>query len=176
MQLHDYIKVIPDVLDHRFCSDLINNKKYKYEPSTILDGIGVTKKDTKIRNCFRTGLFEEDDKIIYQAVGTVIHKYIEELKISLPGEIEDSGYDILKYEKGGFYILHTDDNKVFPRRVSISFLINEEYEGGELQFFGDYKIKGNIGSAITFPANFCYPHEVLPVESGIRYSIVTWVF
>ena len=176
MQLHDYIKVIPDVLDHRFCSNLINNKKYKYEPSIILDRRLVGKKDTKIRNCLHTELFDEDDKIVCQAVGTVIHKYIEELKLSLPGEIEDSGYQILKYEKGRFYVQHTDDNKTFPRRISISFLVNEEYEGGELQFFGEYKIKGNIGSAITFPANFCYPHEILPVKLGTRYSIVTWVF
>jgi hypothetical protein len=25
-----------------------------------------------------------------------------------------------------------------------------------------------------FPSNFLYPHSVLPVTEGTRYSIVTW--
>ena len=176
IQLGDYIKVFPDVIDHKFCSDLVKNKKYKYEPTMIGDGHLTRKIDTKMRNCLSTPLLKEDDKIVFQAVGTIIHKYIEELKLVLPGEIEDSGYEILKYEKGGFYIQHTDDNKDFPRRISISLLINDEYEGGEMQFFKNYKVQGKIGSAIVFPSNFCYPHEVLPIESGTRYSIITWVF
>ena len=182
MQLQDYIIVIPDVLDHQFCSDLINNKKYKYGPAEILvtwegqpNQYAIPSIDTTIRNCSHTALLEEDDKVVFQAVGTAIHEYIQEVKIDLPGELTDSGYDLLKYETGGFYIQHTDDLKEVPRRVSISLLINEEYEGGEFQFFGDYKIQGETGSAIVFPSNFCYPHEVLQVESGTRYSIVTWI-
>ena len=176
IQLKDYIKVFPDAIDHKFCSDLIKNKKYKYEHTVILDAFLTRKKDTTIRNCLSTPLLKEDDEIVFQAVGKIIHKYIEESKIELSGEITDSGYEILKYEKGGFYVQHTDDNKDIPRRIAISFLINDEYEGGEFQFFGDYKIQGKTGSAIIFPANFCYPHEVLPVKSGTRYSIITWVF
>ena len=182
MQLQDYIIEIPDVLDHRFCSDLINNKKYEYNPAEIMmtwegqpQKYAIPSIDTTIRNCSKASLFEEDDKIVFQAVGTIIHKYIEKLNIDLPGELNDSGYDMLKYERGGFYIQHTDDLKDIPRRVSISLLLNDEYEGGEMQFLGDYKVNGKIGSAIVFPSNFCYPHEVLPVESGTRYSIVTWI-
>ena len=176
IQLDDYIKVFPDVLDAKFCSEIIRNKKYKYDPTLILDAHLIRKKDTEIRNCLTTPLLKEDDKIVYQAVGTTIHEYIKELKVDLPGELNDSGYVILKYEKGGFYIRHTDDNKNIPRRISISILLNEEYEGGEMQFFGDYKVNGKTGSAIVFPSNFCYPHEILPVKSGTRYSIITWLF
>ena len=31
------------------------------------------------------------------------------------------------------------------------------------------------GSAIIFPSNFMYPHEIMPVKSGTRFSIITWV-
>ena len=31
------------------------------------------------------------------------------------------------------------------------------------------------GSAIIFPSNFMFPHEVNRIEKGTRYSIVTWL-
>jgi len=181
LELLDYIKVFPNVLDKRFCEDIINNKEYKYISTQVMSPEKQYLPDKKVRNCTGTRLFEEDDNIIYQAVGTTINKYIEELQPTrrdnlFSDEIKDSGYDLLKYEKGGLYIQHTDESKEYTRRVSISFLLNEEYEGGELQFFGDYKVQGETGSAIIFPSNFCYPHEVLPIKSGTRYSIITWVF
>jgi len=178
MKLQDYIKVIPSILGHRSCLDIINNKEYKYIQSKV-GGIGIKRnEDSKIRNCSYTYLSPEDDKICHQAVGKAINKYIEELQPNnpLPFKFNDSGYELLKYKKGGFFIQHVDDYKSISRRVSISLLINEEYEGGEMQFFGDYKVSGGIGSAIIFPSNFCYPHEVLPVKSGTRYSLVTWIF
>ena len=175
MQLEDYIQVIPDVLDTKFCSEIVKNKKYKYEAASVIGANGKEIKP-KMRNCSSSKILGEDDKIIYQVVGSLINKYIEKTKCNIPKRIDDSGYEVLKYKKGGFYLQHTDDLKEIPRRVSMSLLINDEYEGGELQFFGGYKVSGRVGSAIVFPANFCYPHEVLPVLSGARYSIITWVF
>ena len=61
IQLKDYIKVFPDAIDHKFCSDLIKNKKYKYEHTVILDAFLTRKKDTTIRNCLSTPLLKEDD-------------------------------------------------------------------------------------------------------------------
>ena len=88
---------------------------------------------------------------------------------------QDSGYDLLKYEVGGFYIPHTDHFKNVPREISCSFMLNDDYEGGEFAFFDRelvYKLKK--GSCIMFPSNFMYPHEIMPVTSGTRYSIITW--
>ena len=88
---------------------------------------------------------------------------------------QDSGYDLLKYETGQFYTQHTDSFKGRPRAVSCSFMLNDDYEGGEFAFFNRelvYNLKK--GSCIMFPSNFMYPHEIMPVTSGTRYSIVTW--
>ena len=30
------------------------------------------------------------------------------------------------------------------------------------------------GSAVCFPSNFTFPHEILPVTKGTRYALVTW--
>jgi predicted 2-oxoglutarate/Fe(II)-dependent dioxygenase YbiX len=53
--------------------------------------------------------------------------------------------------------------------------LNDEYEGGEFAFFDrEIIIRGGKGSIVMFPSNFMFPHEVMPVTSGTRYSIITW--
>jgi predicted 2-oxoglutarate/Fe(II)-dependent dioxygenase YbiX len=177
LKLNDYIKIFPNVLDTQFCENIINNKKYKFTKASIISGSG----DPKSRNCYITKIVGEDDDIIYQAVAKTLNKYFEILAQLEPSSASlglrgDTGYDLLKYETGGFYIQHLDDSTDSTRRISMTLLLNEEYEGGEFQFFGDYKVTGKTGSAIVFPSNFCYPHEILPIKSGTRYSIITWMF
>jgi predicted 2-oxoglutarate/Fe(II)-dependent dioxygenase YbiX len=88
---------------------------------------------------------------------------------------QDSGYELLRYKEGQFYIQHTDSFKDCPRAVSCSFALNDDYEGGEFAFF-DRELVYNLkkGSCIMFPSNFMYPHEIMPTTSGTRYSIITW--
>jgi predicted 2-oxoglutarate/Fe(II)-dependent dioxygenase YbiX len=62
-----------------------------------------------------------------------------------------------------------------PRSVSCSFALNDDYEGGEFAFFDrELKYKLKKGSILLFPSSFMYPHEIMPVTKGTRYSIVTW--
>jgi hypothetical protein len=86
----------------------------------------------------------------------------------------DSGFDILRYEVGQLISYHVDDNE--PRVLSMSIALNDDYTGGEFRFFknDNIKVKLNAGCAIMFPSNFMYPHEILPVTSGTRYSMITW--
>ena len=66
------------------------------------------------------------------------------------------------------------------RKISVSAILNEDYEGGELQFktltpMGKVQIatvKGNKGDVIVFPSYI--NHRVTPVTKGTRYSIVAW--
>ena len=40
----------------------------------------------------------------------------------------------LRYDEGCFYKLHTDHHTNIPRTLSMIFLLNNDYEGGELVF------------------------------------------
>jgi hypothetical protein len=113
------------------------------------------------------------DKELFQCAADVISKYKDVYPLA---EIEqDSGYDLLRYEEGQFYIQHTDSCKVIPRTISCSFALNADYEGGEWGFWDrSLTIKIPKGAAILFPSNFMYPHEIMPVTKGTRYSVVTW--
>jgi hypothetical protein len=113
------------------------------------------------------------DDEVFECTKKAIQKYNEKFKQAHISK--DSGYQLLKYEKGGFYIQHVDSFIDIPRTISCSFILNNDFKGGEFSFFNNtlvYSLKK--GSAIMFPSNFLYPHSVLPVIDGTRYSIVTW--
>jgi prolyl 4-hydroxylase len=61
-----------------------------------------------------------------------------------------------------------------PRVLSMSMMLNNEYTGGEFLFWKSLSIPVPAGCAIMFPANFMFPHEVLPITSGTRYAMITW--
>ena len=54
--------------------------------------------------------------------------------------------------------------------------LNDDYEGGELVFFGGETIEFKQGDLLIFPSNFLYPHRVEPVKSGVRWSYISWVW
>lgn len=84
-------------------------------------------------------------------------------------------WQILKYGKGHHFENHVDDNKGTPRTFSISYYLNDDYEGGEIEFprFG-LKVKPKANMAILFAANYVYNHKIYPVTEGTRYTVVNW--
>ena len=88
--------------------------------------------------------------------------------------------DLLKYSVGGKYEVHVDQCTTVPRHISIIMNLNDEYEGGELIFTNQQskeikKLNLEKGSVVFFPSNFMYPHSILPITKGTRYSIVSWL-
>tara|TARA_Y100001972_G_scaffold126272_1_gene179604 strand:- start:257 stop:859 length:603 start_codon:yes stop_codon:yes gene_type:complete len=87
---------------------------------------------------------------------------------------------ITKYEKNGHYDFHSDGNGFSrtvnnekTRKLSMSIILNDDYEGGEFEFYGHKKsIKPTKGTVIVFPSYMV--HRVKPVTKGIRYSVVAW--
>ena len=89
-------------------------------------------------------------------------------------------YDGIKFASGlERYMYHVDHGYGTPRTLSIVYLLNNDYEGGELVFNFQNKqsmtIKKIPNTLIIFPSNFCFVHQVTPVTSGIRFSAVSWI-
>jgi len=95
----------------------------------------------------------------------------------LPKEVDlynkYSGYWLCKYPVGGRLSNHADLDGD-SGSVTISYTINDDYEGGELRFWDNYELKNYSNSVHIYPSNFLYPHKVTPVTKGDRYSIVCW--
>lgn len=180
--LADYIVVIENAVTDALCDAVLNEYKNCNDWIDALVGHGL---DTNTRNCQNIGISFDSmiaknhgtrknlDSYLYISAANAIKQYRE--KHPICNIAQDSGYDLLRYEIGQFYLQHIDSFKDRPRAVSCSFALNDDYEGGEFAFFDRelvYKLKK--GDALMFPSNFMYPHEVMPVTSGTRYSIVTW--
>lgn len=54
--------------------------------------------------------------------------------------------------------------------------LNNDYEGGELVMWENEIVELKAGDVMVFPSNFLYPHKVLPITKGTRYSYVSWVW
>ena len=85
---------------------------------------------------------------------------------------------LLKYKEGGFYKEHVDHCPNAPRNLSFIYLVNDDYEGGELVFKLPYgkniSVEVNKNKLLIWPSNFLYPHQVNPVKKGEKYSLVSW--
>lgn len=96
-------------------------------------------------------------------------------KFGIEEELYHENYNILKYRTGEEYKAHYDGGTYTKRAVSAIVYLNNDYEGGELEFKNfDIKIKPEPGMLIIFPANYAYTHIAHPVISGTKYAIVTW--
>jgi predicted 2-oxoglutarate/Fe(II)-dependent dioxygenase YbiX len=180
--INDYIVVFENIVTPNLCDAILN--EYANTNEWLDTGTrGGIRKDIRSAT---TILMSTDqviavnekvrrklDKYVFASAGLAIRKYNE--KFTLCNIEQDSGYELLRYETGQFYTTHTDSFKGAPRAVSCSFVLNDDYEGGEFAFFNRELIyKLPKGSVLMFPSNFMYPHEVMPVTRGTRYSIVTW--
>lgn len=85
-------------------------------------------------------------------------------------------YNVLRYRGGQEYHAHYDGGTDIGRSISAICYLNNEYEGGEIEFvnFG-IKIKPEPGMLILFPSNYAYTHIAHPVTDGTKYAVVTWI-
>ncbi len=92
----------------------------------------------------------------------------------------------LGYPPGGHYIGHNDGEtfnfetrqweRCAERDVSFLFYLNDQYGGGELEFYDlGLTIKPKKGMMIAFPSYKEFAHMVHPVTWGHRYSLVSWI-
>ena len=182
-KLENFIKIYDNIVSKELCEKILNEYKNSsdWNPTSVGDNVV----NSNIRNC--DGILISDDQIIeknyevrknidmnlHQQLLKVVEKYSNEFPHFCPSI--DTGYQLLKYETGQFYTQHTDSFINQQRSISCSLTLNEDFVGGEFAFFDrEIMIRNSVGSVIVFPSNFMYPHEVMPVKDGIRYSIVTW--
>jgi PKHD-type hydroxylase len=98
-----------------------------------------------------------------------------------------TGFNYLQYAEyceGDHFEFHMDTMFAqsslidIPRKLSFSIILsdNDEYEGGQFQFYTGGKepttIKQAKGRVIAFPSWMV--HRVTPIKSGVRKSLVFW--
>jgi len=158
--ISDYIVVFDGVITDALCDAILS--EFSNEEEWLKTVVGEGRIDDKIRTAETIVIsfphvIEKNpkvraklDKYVFASAGLAIKKYNK--KFPLAFIQEDSGYELLRYKEGQFYTQHTDSFKDRPRSVSCSFILNDNYEGGEFAFFDrELKYKPNKGSCIMFP-------------------------
>ena len=73
-------------------------------------------------------------------------------------------------EHGDWVANHTPQ-----RDVTAIYYLNDEFDGGEIFFERvQLMVKPRRGLLLAFPSDADHVHEVLPVRSGVRYTMPIW--
>lgn len=114
------------------------------------------------------------DEEVRKHTTPAINHYAQEHKIVIS---QDEGFNLLRYGTTQKYDFHADSNWDIYRTASILVYLNPgEYEGGATHFkYFDLKVKPEKPAIVVFPANYAYLHAAMPVTSGQKYVLVSWM-
>ena len=143
-------------------------KGTKQSERTNLD-MGIT----HFAEMFNNGTLQNIHNQMYVLLTAALKNYRS--RYGIDDELWHENYNMLKYNGGNEYKAHYDGNTITHRSVSAIIYLNDDYEGGEVEFtnFG-VKIKPQSGMLLIFPSNYAYTHIAHPVISGTKYALVTW--
>lgn len=183
MVYHDVLKPELDIINRleTVVSDPTNN--YNYAEAMV--GYGM--KMPEYRDCFDIKFKKTDiegdpseaslklqslwEDVQFRKLQAVKH-YTKQFNV---GELRYwEALNFVKYGTGQHFQEHTDHGFSYNCVVSLVGYVNDDYEGGEINFrMQGVKIKPKAGDLFVFPSNYMFPHQAMPVKSGTKYSIVT---
>lgn len=188
VNVKDYLKVYDDFLDKKTCKAVAKKlKKADWQLHTFYQpqSGNFISYDKELSISYATEI--EETKEIQAKIWFAIEQYVLKDHAYMNDWFSGwNGYTQLRYNRYNTDTqmkLHCDhihsmfdgNRKGIPT-LSILGSLNDDYEGGELVFWEQETIKLKAGQIMIFPSNFMYPHKVLPVTKGTRYSYVSWVW
>jgi len=191
MDLNKYIGIYDHFIPYPILSNLLKYcNDVEFEKARVIGGDGVSKgvEDLSIRktnNKYLSNLLTKSYTEIHWANYLTnlfflsLKRYKQDKKIIDFNVTNINSISLLKYENTGFYTWHVDHDRAAPRTMSMIFMLNNDYEGGDLCFrepdgSNEMKIERTANRLIIWPSTFLYPHTVKPVTKGTRYSVVCW--
>lgn len=168
----------------RTIKGLVQNALFKQWKAAEVLVNGKPQVDIRARNCFNYFLGEQQldchpqdpivraKKSIEKSVDLAVNDFCQQYSIN--GLVSHHTV-LLRYEDGNMFHDHFDLAAKYPRVVSSSMFLNDDFDGGELVFkeFG-ITVKPEAGDILVFCSSFPYMHRVNPVKLGIRYAAVKW--
>ncbi len=161
---------------------LSDNSNYKWSPAMVGNRQRVPdyrdcldfkfKKSTIIGTDDKSEIIKDSWQYLYDNMNIAVKDYCTMYPME-PLEYWES-INLVKYFPGNHFQTHADDGASYKSVVSLVGYLNDDYVGGEISFPAhDIIIKPDAGDLVIFPSNYMFMHRAMPVESGIKYSIVT---
>jgi PKHD-type hydroxylase len=174
------INLVKDVFSLEEVSTIVEQLK---DVNTI---VGVVGNGTQSLNIRKSAVFflkpsEPKYSWIYDRISYHVNELNNRVYRKMLYGIEPIQYSEYDSPYGGFYAAHVDaylpENNLDTRRaLSFSINLTEDYTGGELMIYD--KNEPTIASKQIGSGTFFEPvisHEVKPVKSGFRKTLVGWV-
>ena len=168
-----------NAVDSKTCNKIIKLADKKWETATT--------KGKKAKEKRKTNISWTTEQWLYN----LVFEYMRSANTQAGWNFEINAAETMqigKYSKGCFYDYHQDGDGVTTydtpennwlhnktRKLSMSILLNEDYEGGDFKFYNDEEFalkEKSKGSILVFPSYM--QHCVKEVTKGNRYSLVVW--
>ena len=174
-----------NILSQELCN-AITEEDFNYNESTYSTHEGQSTDWKKNKRVKMDEIWIRKDNVYYEELlncsTDVAKRYSEEMtknKRRFTAE-KVTDFRLNKYDVGGFMSKHTDNihhshgqQYGYPQ-ASLLFFLNDDYEGGDF-IVSNCHYRPKKGDAIIFPSNFMFPHRVIEVTKGTRWSIVSWI-
>ena len=189
---HFNLFLLPDFLDVTDCREMMNEL---CAPRTTQAPVYIQGSDSTLHEDIRktTSMHPSEETIL--RVQSLLFAQKSALEAHFGCSLTDCERpQFLRYRPGDFFVRHQDGNTeqlefdhLRIRRISLIAFLNGHssepkencYSGGALAFYdkkdeaaGAFPLLGQAGLLVAFRADAW--HEVLPVTSGDRFTLISW--
>lgn len=187
MNVKDYVKIYDDFVDKSLCETIVDQLKeadwrthefYQANKDSYISfdkELSVSYVQTKETTELQSRVWFALEKYVLKDFG-----YMNDWFSGWSGysQVRFNRYNVdtrMKEHCDHIHSMFDGQRKGIPV-LSILGSLNDDYRGGDLIFWQNKKIKLKAGSIMIFPSNFMYPHKVVEVTKGTRYSYVSWAW
>ena len=174
MDSHAFIKHYEGVVPNIVCDWLIDS--FESSDQLVVRRNGPQNFDEMNLNQFRQDAAQTMVKFLHNAY-TLYCNDIKETVFFPDPALEE--FRVKRYTSGTGqqFAEHVDVGSLASAKRYLAFLfyLNDDFEGGETHFFPSTRIKPVKGSVVVFPPMWMYPHAGLPVESGTKYIMSSYL-
>ena len=181
--------IFPGVIDKTTCDRIIKQGEGQFSPASVASESPQFDPDYRTSDVAWTR-----EQWVYDLIWPYMIEANQNAGWNLEIHIAED-MQITRYKKDGFYAWHRDglsDNSPVAlydspgeqihgkaRKMSMSLILNDDFEGGEFEFCcyngGECEITPielKAGDMIFFTSGM--EHRIKPVTKGTRYSLVSW--
>ena len=172
----------PNFLTKEECNEILNFSLNELilEPSGIINTYMDGNINTNIRKSNQVFFpYYTKFPFLLEKMSKLLNKHIFVNGYDL--DFEHSQFQFTEYHMGDHFNWHKDADgekiKDYDRYCSVVIQLNNEYDEGDLQIKDNKNetltVEKGGGNLILFLSNI--EHRVVPIKSGIRYTLVNWV-
>lgn len=187
MNVKDYVKIYDDFVDKSLCETIVDQLKeadwrthefYQASKDSYISfdkELSVSYVQTKETTELQSRVWFALEKYVLKDFGYMNNWFSGWSGYS---QVRFNRYNVdtrMKEHCDHIHSMFDGQRKGIPV-LSILGSLNDDYKGGDLIFWQNKKIKLKAGSIMIFPSNFMYPHKVVEVTKGTRYSYVSWAW